>query len=186
MAKSAVKEEIQGAPVTAALPKNKGLLLKILLVLVPLTGGIGGTWFAMKALTTPPAAATEAATSPENATEKAEEAEAEKAPEKASIFVPLDPFTVNLQPENGDQYLQVGLSVKVTEAVVADAIKQQIPEIRNRILLLLSSKKASEISTVAGKQQLSTDAMNEIKQSIGQEKLQRGITAVLFTAFIIQ
>jgi flagellar FliL protein len=80
----------------------------------------------------------------------------------------------------------VGLVLKVTESATATAIKLYMPEIRNRILLLLSSKKASEVSTVAGKQQLSTEIMGEAKQPIPSQEDQQGIVGVLFTSFVIQ
>jgi len=106
--------------------------------------------------------------------------------EKPPVFVTLESFTVNLQPENGDQYLQVGLVLKVAESATVDAVKLQMPEIRNRILLLLTSKKASEISTVAGKQRLSTEIIDEARQSIASQKIQQGIISVFFTSFVIQ
>jgi flagellar FliL protein len=166
MAKSAAKQEAQVTPIAEAKPKKKGRLLKIVIALVVLTGGAGVAWYAMQ----------EPAAAPETAAAK----------EKPPVFVPLESFIVNLQPENGDQYLQVGLVVKVVEATTTDSIKQQMPEIRNRILLLLSSKKASEISTLAGKQQLITEVMNEVRQPLGSEKLQQGIIGVFFTSFVIQ
>jgi len=166
MAKSAAKQEAQVTPIAEAKPKKKGQLLKIVIALVVLMGGAGIAWYAMQ----------EPVAAPETAAPK----------EKPPVFVPLESFIVNLQPENGDQYLQVGLVVKVVEATTADGIKQQMPEIRNRILLLLSSKKASEISTLAGKQQLITEVMNEVRQPLGSEKLQQGIIGVFFTSFVIQ
>jgi flagellar protein FliL len=136
------------------------------IALVVIAGGGVAAWYAMEK-----SAPTKDATLPQ---------------EKPSVFVTLEPFTVNLQPENGDQYLQVGLVLKVTESVTADAVKLQMPEIRNRILLLLTSKKASDISTVAGKQLLSTEIMGEIKQSVAPQKIQQGIINVFFTSFVIQ
>jgi flagellar FliL protein len=166
MAKSAAKKEAQVTPTAAAKPKKKSWLLKIVTALVVLTGGGVAAWYAMEK----PATSQDAA-----------------APqEKPPVFVTLEPFTVNLQPENGDQYLQVGLVLKVAESATVDTVKLQMPEIRNRILLLLTSKKASEISTVAGKQLLSTEIMGEARQSIASQKNQQGIVSVLFTSFVIQ
>jgi len=58
--------------------------------------------------------------------------------------------------------------------------------IRNRILMLLSSKKAADISSIAGKQQLSQQVSDEIRQSIDSEDLQEDVREVLFTSFVIQ
>lgn len=167
MAKAAIKQEPKQesklAPVAEAKPKKKRGLLKILVALTVLAGGGGAAWYAMEE----PAAL-----------------QAAVPQEKPPIFVTLEPFTVNLQPEIGDQYLQVGLVLKVSEAATVNAVKLHMPDIRNRILLLLSSKKASEISTVAGKQRLSAEIMNEVKQPIGSP--QQGVASVFFTSFVIQ
>lgn len=113
-------------------------------------------------------------------------AQAAQQQNKPPLFLPLEPFTVNLQPETGDQYLQVGLIVAAKDGAAVDAVKLQMPEIRNRLLLLLSSKRASEISTVPGKQRLSAEIMAEIRESVGLEPLREQITAVYFSAFVIQ
>ena len=166
MAVNAAKKDAQVTPIAAAKPKKKSWLLKIVIALVVLAGGGVGAWYAM---------------------EKSAPAKDSAPPqEKPPVFVTLESFTVNLQPENGDQYLQVGLVLKVAESATVDAVKLQMPEIRNRILLLLTSKKASEISTVAGKQLLSTQIMNEVRLSVASQKIQQGITSVFFTSFVIQ
>ena len=151
MAKSAAKQEAQVTPITAAKPKQKSWLPKIMIALVVLAGGGAGAWYALE--------------------KSAPAKDAAPPQEKPPVFVTLEPFTVNLQPENGDQYLQVGLVLKVAEPATVDAVKLQMPEIRNRILLLLTSKKASELSTVAGKQLWSTEIMSEARQSIASPKI---------------
>ena len=165
MAKSAVKQEAQVTPIAEAKPKKKSWLSKIVMVLVVLAGAGGAAWYTLEPAAVPAPAVPR---------------------EKPPVFVTLEPFTVNLQPENGDQYLQVGLVLKVADAATVEAVKLQMPDIRNRILLLLSSKKASEISTVAGKQQLSTEIMNEAGQPLAAQKIQPGISSVFFTSFVIQ
>jgi flagellar basal body-associated protein FliL len=78
-----------------------------------------------------------------------------KKDEHPPEYLAVEPFTVNLQPENGDQYLQLAFTLQVDGAEQAEVIKTNMAKVRSRVLLLLSSKKASEINTVEGKQQLS-------------------------------
>lgn len=132
----AEKEAPAEAP---AAPRKKGKLLFIIAVpLLLALGGAGGWW--MFGRDEDPAA------------------EAKAPPPKPPVFVPLDQFTVNLIPENGQQqYAQIGLNLKVAGQETADAIKHLTPEIRNRILLLISNKRASELITLSGKQQLAAD-----------------------------
>ena len=101
-------------------------------------------------------------------------------------YLAIEPFTVNLQPENGDQYLQVAFTLQVDGAEQAELIKANMAKVRSRVLLLLSGKKASEINTVQGKQQLAGEILAVVKEPFisggdGQE-----VSDVLFTSFIIQ
>lgn len=102
------------------------------------------------------------------------------------VFVPIDSFTVNLQPENGEQYLQTAFTLQVANAEEADNIKLNMPKVRSRLLLLLSGKKASELNTVEGKQQLAAEIVAQINQPFEEKGSEQDVTDVLFTAFIIQ
>ncbi|ABI60278.1 MULTISPECIES: flagellar basal body-associated protein FliL [Nitrosomonas] len=149
---------------------NKSKLILFILIGLLFTGaGIGGTWYFMK----------------KQHEEAGSEAVVEK--KKPAAFVKIESFTVNLQPEEREShYLQVELSLKVNETAVITVIENSKPEIRNQILLLLSSKKPSEINTLDGKQKLSQDIIQAIRSKIGSEALQNDILDVLFTSFIIQ
>lgn len=152
-------------PGTDGRKNKKSLLIIILIAVIAIGAGAGGTWYVMNVLG---------------------DEESAQPKEKPITFVDLDIFTVNLQPEENNQYLQVGLTVKTRETPVVAAIPKQMPDIRNRILLLLSSMKAADIASIAGKQQLSQQIADEIKQSLGSAELQEDVLEVLFTSFVIQ
>ena len=165
--KAAPKDE---EPAPAAPGKKRLLLIHALVLVLVLAGAGGGAWYFLKS--PPPAADGKPDTS---------------KTAKPPVFVPLEPFTVNLQHDDlSPQYLQVGLSLKVTDSAVVDTLKLHMPEIRNRVLLLLSSKKASDITTLEGKQALSGELMREISQPIAGSAQAKGIDSVLFTSFVIQ
>jgi flagellar protein FliL len=130
----------------AAAPAKSGkgrLFIIIGAVLVLLIGAGGGAWWFTRG---------DAAEQPVKA-----------APALPPVFVALDPFTVNLQPESsGSQYMQVGITVKVNGQPVADRLKELMPEIRNRLLLILSAKKASELLAPEGKTMLAQKLAAEI------------------------
>ncbi|MGZ8231086.1 MAG: flagellar basal body-associated FliL family protein [Burkholderiales bacterium] len=93
------------------------------------------------------------------------------APSQPAVFVPLETFTVNLFPADGlQQYLQVNVSLKVVNQTIADAVKARMPEVRNRILLLLSSKRAAELLSVSGKQKLATDIAQGVREMVEPRK----------------
>lgn len=111
-------------------------------------------------------------------------AEAPKA--EPPEYVALEPFTVNLQPENGEQYLQVQFTLQVANAENAQLIKDNMAQVRNRVLLLLSAKHASELNTVEGKRQLASEIAATLKAPFLEKGQPQNVTDVLFTAFIIQ
>lgn len=89
-------------------------------------------------------------------------AEAKAHPAKPPMFVNLEPFTVNLQAENGEQYLQTVVTLKIAEKEVEEQITVYMPELRHRILLLLSGKKASEISGPEEREKLSDEIRRQV------------------------
>jgi flagellar protein FliL len=149
---------------------KKKLILMLLLTLIVL-GGIGGGawWYFMN-------------------DDEADVGVKKTKVEKSSppVFVALDQFTVNLQPEAGEHYLQIAMTLQVTEKDDVDRIKLYMPQIRSRILLLLSSKKASEISSVEGKTKLSTEIMAQVNQPLTPQGQTQAVSNVFFTAFVIQ
>ncbi|MDR1935664.1 MAG: flagellar basal body-associated protein FliL [Candidatus Accumulibacter sp.] len=104
------------------------------------------------------------------------------------VYVAMDAFTVNLVPESGDQFIQVILSVEVVDAESGEQIKVYTPKIRNNVMLLLSSKKASELLTKEGKEKLAEEIRDQMNQVLDPRA--RGddapVKEVLFTSFIIQ
>ncbi len=127
-----------------------------------------------------------------NKTQDGEEAKAavEKTKQAPPVYVPLDAFTVNLVPENGEQFLQILISVEVADAHVGDRLKLYTPKLRNNVMLLLSSKKASELVSREGKENLAKDIRDLMNKVLGQEggdhEKEPPVREVLFTSFIIQ
>ncbi|MCC7081946.1 MAG: flagellar basal body-associated protein FliL [Burkholderiales bacterium] len=139
---AAVKAPVE-APASAPKKKSNLLLIGALVVVLLAAGGAGAWWFVSQS--------------------HSEDEEAETVAPKPSIFLPLDQFTVNLQPEEGQQFLQTALTLKVSEQDIADAIKAQMPEVRSRLLFLLSSKKPSQLSTLEGKNKLIEEITLEVE-----------------------
>lgn len=83
-------------------------------------------------------------------------------------FVALgDNFTVNLQREEGDQYLQAGITLKILQPELEEQIKKVMPEIRSKLLFLLASKKPSELQTTQGKTKLVAEIIAETDAILG-------------------
>ena len=108
----------------------------------------------------------------------------ESAPSKP-LFVTLDPFTVNLAGGE-EHFLQVGLVYQVQGPAVADHMKSHLPILRNRILLLLSAKQPSELSTADGKKKLVDELVSAARESIPGNSPDKGVTTALLGSFVIQ
>ena len=156
MATSAVAAKPAVEPAAAAPKKRSKLLLIVTLVVVLLAAGAGAAWWFMQS----------AAHEEEDAVES-----------KPSIFLPLEQFTVNLQPEEGQQFLQVAMTVKVADQEVAEGIKAQMPQVRSRVLFLLSSKKPSEVSSLEGKNKLIEQLIQELDAVLPAVKKKRKAAA---------
>lgn len=175
-----------------AVPKKKGKLLLIIVaaVLVVVISAVA----AFLLLKKPP---------PEDGEEEEDGAPAKsakakkKAPAAPPVFTKLDPFVVKLQTEQQDAYVQAIPELKLTDALTVERIKQFMPEIRHKLLLILAGKKASELSAPEGMQTLA----NQIRESINatlnsepidpaKEKLDTNengpVIAVFFSSLIVQ
>ena len=162
------------APAPAAGSKKK-LMIMLVAGLLVLGGGAGAGWFFLHG-------SGDAEAHEEVSPKKKKK---EKSDVKAE-YVPVDAFTVNLQPENGDQYLQVQFTLQVEGPEQTVLVKDNMAKVRSRVLLLLSGKKASEINTVAGKQQLASEIKAVVQQPFEEDGEAQDISDVLFTSFIIQ
>ena len=187
MAKDA-KAAVEGAE--AAPKKSKKLLIIILAVVLLVVLGGGAAFMLLKK-----GDHEEGDEEVAEETAKPKKKDKKKDAQAAPVFVNMEPFTVNLVPETGDQYLQVVLSLEIEDAAADAALKAVMPKIRNNITLLLSSKKASELLPKEGKEKLAETLKDEVNTAIepptrtkkGELIMPEGpAKAVLFTSFIIQ
>lgn len=155
----------------AAPPKKRGkkILVIVLLLLILLGGGGGATWYFLM--------------------RKPAGEQAEKTEVKPSVYLPLETFTVNLQSDGSgtDHYLQIGITLQVVDEKVVDSVKQQLPLIRNKLLLLLSGKTPAELSNMEGKKKLAAEILAETRSSLPAGTTpNKGVQNVLFSSMIIQ
>lgn len=202
-AKAAVADGMPEGEGGGANKKKKLVLIAIVLVVVLAVGG-GAAWFLLGGKKKGKG---HKAKGDEEHAEQAQDddgGEHDDEPEddghkaKPPVFVTLEPFTVNLAAEASDRYLQVGVDVKVASAEIGDKIKQHLPEIRNGILMILTSKKVEELGTLEGKNRLRVEIRDAVNKPLGtyrpapegadplRWKPRKGAVDVLLTSFVIQ
>jgi flagellar protein FliL len=151
----------------ASAPPKKGkkkliVILSAVGLLLALAGG--GTMFWMKKQ------AAAAAAAEEDGGEHAEPVRAARHDPKAlPIFMPLDPFTVNLADRESERYAQVGITLEVDDAHTIEELKAYMPAIRNNILMVLAHKTSTELLERAGKEKLAAEIRREAVRPMGIE-----------------
>jgi flagellar FliL protein len=178
---AAIRIATQGKPMAtskaAAIPapaaegkKSKSKLLIIIIgVLVLAAAGGGAAWYFMG-----------------HKAEGAETAHAKPAAAAPPVFAQMEPFTENLQADGGEQFLQTAFTLQVGSQADVDAIKLYLPQVRSRVLLLLSSKRGAEIASVEGKKKLAEEIIATLKQPFSKGAHPLDVSDVFFTAFVIQ
>ena len=110
----------------------------------------------------------------------------DKVVRKVMVYLPMETFTVNLRDGDQERYLQATINLEVAEAKIADSLKEQMPSIRNRVLLLLSSKGAEDLMKREGKEKLATEIAEELRKTLEGTSPSKGLEQVLFSHFVIQ
>jgi len=113
-------------------------------------------------------------------------AEQKAQPKKTPVFVDLDSFTVNLRDEDEDRFMQVKLVAEVRDSAAGEVLKNMMPAVRSEILLLLGSKKASDLATREGKEKLAQEIIAAANKPLERTAAEKGVEAVNFTHLIIQ
>ncbi len=144
---------------------KKKLIIIIIAALVLVLGGGGAALFMMKKKAT----AAEAELDDETAAEMQAEPKAKAEKRAPPVFVPLDPFTVNLADRDAERYAQIGVTLEIEDPKVGDELKLYMPAIRNNILMLLAHKTANELLSREGKLQLMHEIRREAMRPLGYE-----------------
>lgn len=90
-------------------------------------------------------------------------------PKHPPVFVPLEPFTVNLADKDAERYAQLGITLEIQDAKLGDQIKAYMPAIRNHILMAIADRTASELLAREGKEQLAERIKRETCKALGFE-----------------
>jgi len=102
------------------------------------------------------------------------------------IFIALDPFTVNLQPNGRARFLHVGVTLKVADTKSQSQVTQYLPEVRSRVLTVLSNRESESLLTPESKTLLTGEIMTALNQPFAPNLPSSKIADVLFTTFMLQ
>ena len=94
----------------------------------------------------------------------------------------LDPFLANLADENVQRYLKMSLQVEFVDLEPPAAFDARLPQTRDVILTLVTSKTFADIRTPEGKERLREDIIDRINHVLAHD----AVKSVYFTEFIVQ
>jgi flagellar FliL protein len=187
-------------------PKKKSGILKILLIvfsaILLVATSVGATLFLTGALSKHDESAVVAEEGGDAASSDAEsgtDAKAKKKDKKSKdkkgakepklppIYVELgEPFVVNFVEAAQIRYLQVKIEAMTRDQVVADAVKANLPQIRNNLVMMFSGLDYGSLTTAEGKQKIRDQALTEVQNIVKDETGNSGVEAVYFTSFVMQ
>ena len=95
---------------------------------------------------------------------------------------PMDPFIANLADEDGRRYLKATLQVEFYDAVAPPEFHRRLPQARDMLLTLLSSKTFADVRSPQGKAVLREEIVNRLNTVLNED----AVKAIYFTEFIVQ
>ena len=143
--------------------KKKLIIIVVAIALLVLAGAGGGAVLLMKKKA---AAEVEAE---EGGTDAAPTKAAKFDPKAVPVFVPLEPFTVNLADRDAERYAQVGITLEVDSLQTGDQLKVFMPAVRHNILMALAERTAADLMGREGKLKLAERVKTETARALGFE-----------------
>ena len=99
-----------------------------------------------------------------------------------TTIVDLDPFLVNLADTAETRFAKIAVKLESRAPDFSQSIEDHLPQVRDSLLMLISSKRYSDIRTVEGKLELRDNIVERVNAIVGEGKA----TAAYFTDFVIQ
>ncbi|CAM4298672.1 flagellar basal body-associated FliL family protein [Kerstersia similis] len=169
-------------------PRKSNLLLKIISALLLLVlfafAGIGGAWFYVNR-EHPVAPATPAADSPDAST-AAPSGKDPDANAPLPIFVDLTPFTVTLSDNVMERLVHMAITIRLSDQDSKDRLLRYLPEVRNRVLMILSDQSPETIASTRTRTRLAQEIAHALSQPFKPLVKGQQIIDVLFTDFVVQ
>ena len=94
----------------------------------------------------------------------------------------LDTFIVNLADSERNRYLRVTMDLELMAETDMNKLSERLPQIRDRILMILPSKRFEDIASMEGKTALRDEIIGKLNGLFPSEV----ISNIFFTEFVVQ
>jgi flagellar FliL protein len=104
----------------------------------------------------------------------------------APIFIPITPFTVTLQSADRERIVHLAMTLRVADEQSRQRIEKYMPEVRSRVLMLLSAQTPEGVQSPQGKVDLANALLKTVNRPFTPLPDGQYVTDVLFTEFVVQ
>jgi flagellar FliL protein len=177
-AAAAENEKVRVAAPAPPLP----IKLIIIIVVATLVAGVGGTFAFIKLAGGGPKETDRAEEQKSEATATPDSHRESGGKQAPGAMFDVEPFIVNLADSPEIRYLKITIKLEVNNEAVAAELAARVAQIRDTILVLLSSKDVNTVMTPQGKFQLRDEIMQRVNGLLSRP----GIRAAYFTDFVVQ
>lgn len=108
-------------------------------------------------------------------------AEAEEKEDYVGKLVPMETFLVNLAGTRGNKLVKINMEFELDSGKVEEEIEKRKPQIRDIIIILLSSKSYDQMTSKEGKELL----RDEVRETVNSFLVKGKIKKVYFTDLLV-
>lgn len=141
---------------------KKGILILVIVITLIIAGGLSYVFVFGKQK------------NPERA-----DKETQKQGQKSAL-IPLDPFVLNLLEQG--RFLKLSIQFEITDETQKELVVSRIPQLRDAIITLVSSKSVELIASPEGKMQLKDEILLRANQIMGKDIFKN----IYYTEFVMQ
>ncbi|MBF0540866.1 MAG: flagellar basal body-associated FliL family protein [Nitrospirae bacterium] len=98
----------------------------------------------------------------------------------APLTMKMEPFIANLTDKH--RYVKISIDVEIVDKAYEATVTEKMPNLRDAIIILLSSKSSDTLGTIEGKLQLKDELLVRLNQVMDREIFKN----IYFTDFVMQ
>lgn len=106
----------------------------------------------------------------------------ESAAKDEAKMVPLESFIINLNGNEGYKFMKITMSLEVDSTATQEEIMKRQAQVRDTIVVLLTSKSYGEVAGENGQQKLKEELIDTVNSFLVKGKIRK----ILFTDFLFQ
>lgn len=118
-------------------------------------------------------------------------AESAAAPEAVTAgpmqYFPMEPpFVVNFSADYDIRFMQISMQAADRDSAVLERVKENLPAIRNAVVMLLRGKDPEQLNTREGTEQLRQQVIEETRKVLKELTGNGQLETIYFTSFVMQ